>query len=101
VEKERLEDGRMKLAKLRRRLELEKTEVLKKMSNQKNQKDESISVKLSGSLSASSQSTAHNEVYSCRATPTRQSEKVETISRVIGLEERACTSTLLSNIIPS
>jgi hypothetical protein len=82
VEKERLEDGRMKLAKLRRRLELEKTEVLKKMSNQKNKKDESISVQLSGSLSASSQRTAHNEVYSCRATPTRQSEKVKTISRV-------------------
>ena len=101
VEKERLEDGGMKLAKLRRKLELEKTEVLKKMSNQKNNKIKRNSVQLQSNLSASSQRTAHNEVYSCRATPTRQLEKPEKISRVIGSEEGACTSTLLSNTTPS
>ena len=96
---EKLEDGRIKLAELRRRLELEKTEVLMKMSNEKHQKDKINSVKLPSSLSASSQKTAHNEVYTCRATPTRQ--KLETISRVIWSEERAGTSTFLSNITPS
>ena len=101
VEKERLEDGGMKLAKLRRKLELEKSEVLKKMSNQKNNKIKRNSVQLQSSLSASSQRTAHNGVYSCLATPTRQSEKPEIISRVIGSEEGACTSTLLSNTTPS
>ena len=81
VQKWRLEDGRIKLAELRRRLELEKTEVLMKMSNQKHKKDKSNSVKLPSSQSASSQRTAHNEVYTCRATPTRQ--KLERISRAM------------------
>ena len=86
---------------LRRKLESEKTEVLKKMSNQKNNKIKRNSVQLPSSLSASSQRTAHNEVYTCGATPTRQSENLEIISRVIGSEEGACTSTLLSNTTPS
>ena len=101
VEKERLEDGGMKLAKLRKKLELEKTEVLKKMSYQKNNKIKRNSVQLQSNLSATSQRTAHNEVYSCIATPSRQSEKPEIISRVIGSEEGACTSNLLSNTTPS
>ena len=96
---ERLEDGRIKLGELRRRLELEKTEVLMTMSNMKHQKDKSNSVKLPSRLSASSPRTAHNVVYMCRATQTRQ--KLEKISRVIVSEEGACTSAFLSNITPS
>ena len=100
---ERLEDGGTKLAELRRRLELEKTEVLKKMSNQKkqkkHQKDKKNSVRLPSSLSASSNRTAHNEVYTCGATPTRRN--LETISTVIGSEERVCTATFLRNTTPS
>ena len=68
-----LEDGRMKLAELRRRLELEKTEVL---SNQKHQKDNSNSSHLPSSLSESSQRTAYNEVYTCTAIQACQSEKL-------------------------
>ena len=90
---ERMTDGMTKLANLRRKMELEKNEVLKKMSNKKQQNDK-IS---SGSLSANSLRTAHYEVY--RATPTRQ--KNETISEMLGTEEGVCTSTLLRNYTPS
>ena len=88
---ERMTDGMTKLANLRRKMELEKTEVLKKMSNKKQQKDK-IS---SGSLSANSLRTAHYEMY--RATPTRQ----KTISGVLGTEVGVSTSTFLSNNTPS
>jgi hypothetical protein len=68
--KERLEGGGMKQAELRWRLKSEKNEVLKIMSNHKNKKNKRNSVQLPSSLSASSQRTAHTEVYTCRATPT-------------------------------
>ena len=62
-------------------------------------KDKKKTVRLPSSLSASSNRTAHNEVYTCGATPTRQN--LETISRVIGSEERVCTATFLRNTTPS
>ena len=76
---QRLVVGGKALEELRRRLELEKTEVLRKMSSQK---DKSNSEKLQSSLSESSQRTAQSTVY----TLTRE---IETNGRLIGSEEGA------------
>jgi hypothetical protein len=83
----RLEKGRRRLEELRQRLEVEKSEVLSKMCNQKFRKNQINSVQMPGNLTATSSGVCTSET-----TPTQRLGEH-------GSEEGACTtSTLLRNI---